>query len=254
MSKAQLKKATITVLDGADKGKVITRPVQSRPSTASSAPTRTRRRRCRDSARRCCSSSTASATSSAWSCSSTTTPIPKGPTSLLQQEKDPLIKRPDGPLEAARDRSRPARAAAGALQLGTDGVLRGHREARPQGHDVPPGRHAGARDAVGQLQGIPHAAPAARGSATRVGRQDQAPRRRRHAKRSGASPRASTTTRTSGSGSPRPTTSTIRARSRRATGCCCLRSRIPMELATLAKTLRRLLRAGVRRPPRAATI
>jgi phage protein D len=42
-------------------------------------------------------------------------------------------------------------------------------------------------------------------------------------------------TRTSGRKSPRPTISMIRARSSRATGCCFLRWRIRMELATLAK-------------------
>ena len=50
---------------------------------------------------------------------------------------------------SARDRQQAARAAARALQLGPDGVHGRHREDRPQGHHVPSRRHAGARDAVG---------------------------------------------------------------------------------------------------------
>ena len=86
MSKPQLKKATITVLDGADKDKVITvlfnpteysfERVELVQGDAGAGPGRAaaavRQRRV--------------ATSSAWSCSSTTTPIPQGPTSLQQKE------------------------------------------------------------------------------------------------------------------------------------------------------------------------
>ena len=95
MSKPQLKKATITVLDGADKGKVIT--VLFNPTEYSFERTNSYKadRRCRASARRCCSSSTARRISSAWSCSSTTTPIPKGRRRCCSRRSDPLSKRLD---------------------------------------------------------------------------------------------------------------------------------------------------------------
>src|SRR5215471_6213493 len=72
---------------------------------------------------------------------------PKGPTSLLQKEQDPLAKRLTD-LANLLLIDRDLHAPPGPLQLGSDGVLRGHREAGPQGHDVPPGRIAGARDIV----------------------------------------------------------------------------------------------------------
>ena len=173
----------------------------------------------RASARRCCSSSTASRDQLSMELFLDDYTDPEGPTSLQQKETDPRQQAPRATsaklLEIDRDLHAPppVRFNWGPLEF-TAVIEKLGRKVTMFHPDGTPARATLQR----QLQGIPDAAPAARGSAARVGRQDQAPRRRRPRQPVAASRRASTTIRASGCASPKPTISTTRAKSSRATG------------------------------------
>ena len=132
------------------------------PSTASSAPTPTRPLPIpgpRQAA--ACSSSTASSTRCRWSCSSTTTPIPKArPRASARSRTRSRRGSSDisNLLEIDRDLHAPppVRFVWGPLEF--TAII--EKLGRKVTH-VPSRRHARARHAVGQLQGIPHAAPPA---------------------------------------------------------------------------------------------
>ena len=110
---------------------------------------------------------------------------PKGPTSLRQPETDPVAKRLKDIsklLEIDRDLHAPppVRFNWGPMEF-TAVIEKLGRKVTMFHPDGTPARATLSVD----VQGIPHAAPAARGSAARIGRQDQAPRRRRQGQRSG---------------------------------------------------------------------
>ena len=103
---------------------------------------------------------------------------PRGPTSLQQKETDPLGKRLRDLtrlLEIDRDLHAPPPVRFNWGPMEFDAVI--EKIGRKVTMFHPDGTPARV-DAVGQLQGIPHAASADRGPAPRVRRQDQAPRRR----------------------------------------------------------------------------
>ena len=185
MSKPQLEKATITVLDGADKGKVIT--VLFNPTEYSFDRT---------------NSYKATPVPGLGSpllqfvngeCDQLSMELflddytdPEGPTSLRQKEQEPVAQAAEGDL-ASCSRST-ATCTRRRRCASTGGRWNSRRSSRSSGRKVtmfhPDGTPARATLSV-TLQGIPHAAPAARGAAPRVGRQDQAPRGRRPRQRCG---------------------------------------------------------------------
>ena len=151
MSQTQLKKATITVLDGADSGKIIS--VLFNPTEDSFERTNSYK---------------------ATPVPGLDSPVlqfvngecdqlsmelflddytdPGGPTSLLQKENYLRRPTPERHFESAPHRQQVARAAPGAVQLGVDGFHRCYREAESQGDDVPSGWQAGPRNALGSLR------------------------------------------------------------------------------------------------------
>jgi len=168
MSKAQLKKATITVLEGADKSKVIsvlfnpTEYTLERSNSYKSTPVPGL-----GSPLIQFVNGESDHLSMDLFMDDYTDPI--GPTTLQQKEDKPLTKRLADLwklLEIDRDLHAPPPVRFNWGPMEFQAII----EKLGQSHDVSSRRRSGSRDDFGELQGIPNTPSTTRGSTTRVGR------------------------------------------------------------------------------------